>query len=205
MRLSLVPMSLAAVFATIGTVAAQPAHPHGPGQGNPAGTPAGTPEAAPGVPAPRQLNQADRKFLQAATAGGMAEVEFAQLAHRMSKDTGIKEFAQRMIREHQDANKRITTLARNAGLPPMQGLDSEHKAVYDRLSKLQGAAFDRAYIDSQIVDHQVMAQLLEYELGSGQDKELKALAAELLPSILDHLQTADAVLAGLYRSVAKQP
>lgn len=203
MRL-LIPMSLAAFSAMVGTVAAQ-APQHGPGPGNPAGTPPGTREAAPAVPAPRQLNEADRKFLQAATTGGTAEVEFAQLAGRVSKSTGVKEFAQRMVRDHQEANKRIATLARNADLPPIPALDPDHKVVIDRLSKLQGATFDRAYIDSQIVDHQVMAQLLEYEIGSGQDKEVKGLAAELLPSILDHLQTADAVLAGLTTTVPKQP
>jgi putative membrane protein len=157
------------------------------------------------VPAPRQLNEADRKFLKTATTGGEAEVEFAQLADRMSRNTGIKQFAQRMIREHQEANKRLATIARNAGLPPVQGLDPDHKAINDRLSKLQGATFDRAYIDSQIVDHQIMAQLLEYEIGSGQDPELKGLAAELLPTVLEHLQTADAVLSTLAPTVAKQP
>jgi putative membrane protein len=198
-------MSLAALVAALCTSWAQTPQPHGGVQGNPAGTPAGAREAAPGVPAPRQLNEADRKFLQAATKGGTAEVEFGQLAGRMSTNTTIKEFAQRMVRDHQEANKRITALARNAGLPPMQGLDPDHKTAYDRLSKLQGAAFDRVYIDSQIVDHQVMAQLLEYEIGSGQDKDIKDLAAEVLPSILDHLQTADGVLAGLTTTVAKQP
>jgi putative membrane protein len=205
MRLCLVSTLLVTAFAMSSTVAAQPTQPHGTGQGNPAGTPPGTREAAPGVPAPRQLNEADRKFLKAATMGGAAEVEFAQLAERMSRNSDIKRFAQRMVREHQEANKRIATIARNAGLPPMQGLDPDHKAIFDRLSTLQGAAFDRAYIDSQIVDHQVMAQLLEYEIGSGQDPELKGLAAELLPAILEHLQTADAVLSTLGQTVAKQP
>jgi len=204
MRL-LIPMSLAAFLATLCMGAAQTALPHGPGQSNPAGTPGGTREAAPGVPAPRQPNQADRTFLRAATMAGTAEVEFSQLAGRMSKNQGVKEFAQRMVRDHQDANKRVGVLAKNAGLPLLQGLDPDHKAVHDRLSKLQGIAFDRGYIESQIVDHQTMAQLLEYEIGSGQDKESKDLAAELLPSILDHLQAADVVLASLTGSTTKQP
>lgn len=204
MRL-LLPMSLAAFFAMLCTGAAQTAPPRGLGQGNPAGTPAGTREAAPGVPAPRQPNQADRTFLRAATMGGTAEVEFGQLAGRASTNVGVKEFAQRMVRDHQEANKRVTTLAHNAGLPAMQGLDPDHKAVHDRLSKLQGAAFDRAYIDSQILAHQTMAQLLEYEIGSGQDKDIKDLAAELLPSILDHLKTAEVVLASLTGTSSKQP
>ncbi|MBV8190585.1 MAG: DUF4142 domain-containing protein [Alphaproteobacteria bacterium] len=203
MRLCLVPMSLAAAFAMPSTLAAQTAQPGGAGQGNPAGTPAGTHEAAPGVPAPRQLNQADRNFLQAAVVGGAANVEFAQLADRTSGNTGVKQFAERTLREHQGPSKRIAILARNAGLPPVQGLDADRKATYDRLSKLQGAAFDRAYIDSQITDQQLMAQLLAYVIGSGQDRELKDLATELLPTTLDHLQAAQAILGTLDSTAAK--
>lgn len=204
MRWRLVPMSLVAAAAMLTAVAAQ-TPPHGPGQGNPAGTPAGTPKAAPGTPAARELNQADRAFIAAAMAGGIAEIEFAQLAERTSRSAAVKQFAQRMLREHQEADKRIADFAREAGVAPKRALDPDHKAVYDRLSKLQGGAFDRAYVDSQIVDHQVMAQLLEYEIGSGQDRELKALAADLLPAILDHLQTAAAMLDTLAPTVAKQP
>jgi putative membrane protein len=33
-------------------------------------------------------------------------------------------------------------------------------------------------------------QLLEYEIGSGQDVELKNFAAEILPAVLRHLRSA---------------
>jgi putative membrane protein len=196
-------MSLVATAAIISTGVAQTGQSQGGAHGNPAGTPAGTRHTAPGTPAPHQLNDADRKFLVAATKGGTAEVQFAQLAGRASRNADVKQFAQRMLSEHQEANRRLVALGQNAGVPPMQDLDADHKAVHDRLSKLQGAEFDRSYIASQVVDHQVMAQLLVYEIGSGQDKELKGLASELLPTILDHLQAAHAVLATLAVTAAR--
>jgi putative membrane protein len=41
-----------------------------------------------------------------------------------------------------------------------------------------------------VQDHQKAAQLLEWEIGSGQDTQLKSFAAETLPVVLQHLQMA---------------
>ena len=39
-------------------------------------------------------------------------------------------------------------------------------------------------------DHQKTAQLFEYEIGSGQDAQLKAFASDQLPVIFEHLRMA---------------
>ena len=198
MRTALIPASVAAVLSLMSAATAQTQdQPQSPAPGDPAGMPAGTRQAAPGKPAAHQPNQADRTFLHAAMLGGAAEVAFAQLAGKKSGNAKVKEFAQRMAHDHGEANKRLATLNRNDALPAVQGLDPDHKAMHDRLARLDGPAFDRAYLDSQIADHQVMAQLLEYEIGSGQDPQVKAAASQLLPTILAHLEMADALAATL--------
>ncbi|MBV8523415.1 MAG: DUF4142 domain-containing protein, partial [Acetobacteraceae bacterium] len=45
-------------------------------------------------------------------------------------------------------------------------------------------------IAGQIQDHQRTVQLLEYEIGSGQDPDLKAFASEMLLHVIQHLQMA---------------
>jgi putative membrane protein len=67
---------------------------------------------------------------------------------------------------------------------------------------MSGAAFDRAYIAGQVADHQKTAQLLEYEIGSGQDVELKTFASEILPIVLEHLQIAKDIQAQLTGSAS---
>ena len=70
-------------------------------------------------------------------------------------------------------------------------VNAEHKAMRARLVESPpGAEFDLAYVRGQVVDHQKAVQLLEYEIGSGQDVELKSFAAEILPIVLQHLRTA---------------
>ena len=65
------------------------------------------------------------------------------------------------------------------------------------LEKLSGRPFDLAYMDSQIQDHQKTAQLLEWEIGSGQDPALKKFASEALPTVLQHLRLAQDLKAQL--------
>jgi putative membrane protein len=48
-----------------------------------------------------------------------------------------------------------------------------------------------------VADHQKTAQLLEYEIGSGQDVELKSFASATLPVVLEHLRGAQEIQAEL--------
>jgi len=158
--------------------------------GNPAGVPPGTSQTAPGAPAPHQTNQQDRLFVDQASIGGMAEVEFGRLAERKSQNNAVKEFARRMVQDHTKANDQLADLAKKNGTPQAGSLDDEHRAVQMNLEKVTGHQFDLAYADSQLQDHQKTAQLLEWEIGSGQEMSLKQFASETLPIVLQHLRMA---------------
>jgi putative membrane protein len=173
--------------------------------GNPAGTAPLTPTTASGMPAPDQLNQADRLFIRQATLAGTAEVELAKLAQRAGRSPAIEGFAARMVEDHGKANERLSGLARQAGVTAPQGLGPEHRAMQERLEKLSGAEFDRAYIKGQVQDHQKAALLLVWEIGSGQDAGLKGFASETLPAVLRHLQMAQGIAAELSIEAAKVP
>ena len=155
--------------------------------GNPAGMTLGT--------GPQQPNNSDRLFVRTAAVGGMAEVELGRLAEQKSQSDAVKDFARRMIEDHGKANARLIGLAKENGIAVPDKLDDEHKSMRARLESLSGAAFDLAYIQGQVVDHQKTAQLLEYEIGSGQDVELKSLASEILPVVLGHLEMAQSIQA----------
>jgi len=173
------------------------AGPVGAQTGNPAGNLPGTPQIAPGVPAPHQPNQQDRLFVDQASIGGMAEVELGKLVERKSQNTAVKDFARRMIQDHTKANNQLVSLAKQADTPLGSSLDDEHQGVRATLEKLDGHQFDLAYIDGQVQDHQKTAQLLEWEIGSGQDMSLKRFASETLPTVLHHLQMAQDLRAQL--------
>jgi putative membrane protein len=60
------------------------------------------------------------------------------------------------------------------------------QAAIAKLEKLDGAAFDRAYVDDQIRDHDKTIALFEREVKSGKDPELKAFAEKTLPTLKEH-------------------
>jgi putative membrane protein len=167
--------------------------------GNPAVVTPGTPELAPGQPAPLTVNAADRLFMQQAAIGGMAEVALAELVLARSRDAEVEAFADRMKADHGKANAELKGIADAAGVPLPTTLDAEHRAMREQLENLSGQAFDLAYLQGQLTDHQKSAQLLTYVIGSGQDPVLKDFAGKNLPLVLEHLdmvQELQAKLAG---------
>jgi putative membrane protein len=157
--------------------------------GNPAGMTPAIPMAEPGTPAPGHPNIQDRLFVHLMATGGMAEVEAARLADSRIGDGPVREFARRMLRDHGASNDQLAQLARQDGIAWPDMLDPDHRAMQAQLQGLGGAAFEKAYLQGQIVDHQKAAQILEWEVGMGQDAQLQRHAAATLPAVLSHLQT----------------
>jgi putative membrane protein len=195
-------MRLLAAASLIATLGVMPAWSQAP---NPAGTTPGTSESAPGKPAPNQPNQPDRTFIRAAAMGGHGEVELGQLAEKQGQNSAVQNFARRMVQDHGKANEQLAHLAQAAHVPAPSTPDADSQAMRAELASLQDGAFDRAYIRGQIAAHQVTAQLLAYEIGSGQDPQLQKFAEETLPVVLHHLalaQDIDAQLTGAAAPIA---
>jgi putative membrane protein len=187
------PMRILVAISLLAFVAAAPGLAQQTGTGNPATVAPGMPQAAPGMPAANQPNQNDSLFVREATIGGKAEVELGQLAEQKGRPQGIKDFARQMVTDHGKANEQLTQLAQKANITQPHDFDEEHKAMRAQLDKLSGREFDLAYIRGQIGDHQKTAQLFEWEIGSGQDPQLKTFASQVLPIVLQHLEMARAV------------
>jgi putative membrane protein len=165
-------------------------------QGNPAGATPGT-QSDSGLPASNQPNVADRNFARAAAAGGLAEVELGGLADHNGRSPEARQFGQRMVNDHSKANNQLKELAAAANIPLPNAPGPEDQAMRERLDKMQGYAFDRDYIRGQITAHQETVQLFEYELGSGQDSQMKNFAAQTLPVLMRHLEMSQNINAQL--------
>ena len=187
MRIMLSATCLALIVS--GTAVAQVTQPPsaGPGIGNPAGTAPGTRDQTPGKPAPRRSNLADRVFALTAASGGLAEVDLANLAQQMSQSDAIKAFARQMVQDHSKANRELSEIGAQQSIPLAHDLDAEHRQARARLATLHGPQFDAEYLLLQQQDHQRTAQLLEYEIGSGENAALQTFAVETLPVVLRHL------------------
>ena len=173
--------------------------------GNPAGMAPDTKMEAPGKPAPNQTNYQDRLFAQLAGAGGMAEVEFGNLAAERAGNSGVKEFAQKMVEDHGKANDTLKGLADTSKISLPEELDPDHQQQRTELEQLDGGEFDLAYMRGQVVDHQKTAQLLVWEIGSGQSAEIQRFAAATLPTVMRHLERARDLVAELANKPPAEP
>jgi putative membrane protein len=147
------------------------------------------------APADKGMPSGDRKFVVTAAQGGLAEVELGTLAAQRASTDAVKQFGQRMASDHGKANEELKGLAQQKGVPVPTALDAKHKKLHDRLSKLSGAEFDRAYMDEMVKDHRKDVSEFRSEAERGKDPDVKAWAAKTLPTLEAHLKQAETVNA----------
>lgn len=143
-----------------------------------------------------QLSAPDEKFLMNAAQDGMTEVKLGELAKQKAKRSDVKAFGELMIVEHGKANDDLKSLASRKGLKLPEQLDAIHAGDIDRLSKLEGDQFDKAYIDGMIKDHQKDVTEFEEHSGITKDADLKAFITKTLPALKGHLDHIKGVESG---------
>ena len=129
----------------------------------------------------------DRKFLNDAALGGLTEVELGKLAVQKSSDDKVKEFGQKMVDDHTKANDQLKEVASKDNIPVPDSLDSKHQARIDKLSKLSGPQFDKAYLKDQVKDHETDVREFTNEAQNGTDPNVKSFASATVPTLQQHL------------------
>jgi putative membrane protein len=135
--------------------------------------------------------QRDTTFIAKASAGGLAEVELGQLAQTNASSEKVKQFGQRMIQDHSKGGEELSKIAIQKGITVPTALDAKAQATKDRLSKLTGVEFDRAYMRDMVKDHREDVAEFTKEANGGDDPEVKAFAAKMLPTLKEHLKMAE--------------
>jgi putative membrane protein len=135
--------------------------------------------------------------MKEAAAGNLAEVQLGQLAQQHAASDAVKQFGKRMETDHQKALDELKQLASQKGVALPTALDRSHQALYDRLSKLNGADFDRAYMKEMVKEHDKDVKAFQKEANSGKDADLKAWASQTLATIKEHQDQAKQTLTAV--------
>jgi putative membrane protein len=153
-------------------------------------TPKTTAQTPKGTSGTSAVAASDLTFAKEAAIGGMAEVELGTLAKEKASSPDVKQFADRMVTDHSKANDELKQWAqqKNATLPT--DVDAKHKATKDRLSKLSGEEFDKAYMHEMVSDHVKDVNEFKKESTAAKDADLKAWAGKTLPTLEEHLKSA---------------
>jgi putative membrane protein len=136
-------------------------------------------------------------FVDEASALGRAEIEGATVALSKTTSTNVKEFAQKMLDDHGQANEELTKIATKKNLKVASEADLMNKVKGMALKLRSGESFDEAYANNQIVAHEQTIALFRKALREVDDPDLKAFAKAKLPTLEQHLKQAKALTANV--------
>jgi putative membrane protein len=145
----------------------------------------------------------DPQIAHIAYTAGLIDIAAAKQALAKASNKDVKTFAQDMVRDHEAVNKQALDLVKKLNVTPEDNDTSKtlSKNAVDKLAelaKLNGAAFDKAYIANEVAYHKAVDSALETTLiPSANNAELKGLLQTGLKIFQGHEQHAEHVAAEL--------
>lgn len=149
-----------------------------------------------GLSAAQAAGPTDPQIAAIVVTANQVDIDAGKVALSKAKSPDVKTFAQLMITDHSGVNKAATELVQKLHVTPESNPTSQslQKGGDDNLAalkKLSGSAFDRAYVDHEVVYHQAVLDAVDTTLiPSAQNAELKALLVKVRPAFVAHLEHA---------------
>lgn len=145
----------------------------------------------------------DPEIAAIVVTANQVDIDAGKLAESKASSNEVKDFAKLMVTDHTGVNKSATELVQKLKVTPKSNATSEslQKGGDDNLAalkKLSGKAFDKAYVDHEVVYHQAVLDAVDQTLiPSAQNAELKALLVKVRPAFVAHLEHAKKLQASL--------
>jgi len=145
----------------------------------------------------------DAQIASIVVTANQVDIDAGKLAASRATSEEVKTFARLMVTDHTGVNKTATDLAAKLKVTPQdnptsQSLKADGDKSVAHLKTLKGAAFDKAYIDREVVYHQQVIDALDKTLISGAtNEELKALLVKVRPAFVAHLEHAKRLQASI--------
>jgi len=144
----------------------------------------------------------DAQIAHIAYTADQIDIQAGQQALEKSNNNEVRAFAQDMVRDHTAVNEKALALVKKLNVTPednntSQALSKQAAAKSAELAKLNGAAYDKAYINNEVAYHKTVNDALQNTLIPGaSNSELKGLLTTGLKIFQGHQQHAEQVAAG---------
>ena len=169
-----------------------------------AGTAAAMAQTAAPPEAPATLNAIDFNFVGQANLGAPFQIDSGRLAETKATSAAIRGYAHLMVTTHIPVVDALNVILRKKNITPSNTLlHGAYDAMIFTLEADHRTAFDRNYVNGQVEYQKGNAALFEQEIQNGADPDLKELARQTLPKIVDHLHRAEKLAADAGRLAAK--
>jgi putative membrane protein len=151
----------------------------------------------------RAQGPTDPQIASIVVTANQVDIDAGKFAASKTADKAVKAFAQQMVTDHTGVNKQATALVTKLKVTPednptSQSLKAGGEKNLAALKDLKGAAFDKAYIDHEVIYHQQVLDAIDKTLiPNAKNAELKTLLEKVRPAIAAHLEHAKHVQASL--------
>ena len=145
----------------------------------------------------------DAQIAHIAYTAGKIDVDAGKQALAKSHNPAVRAFAEEMVRDHAAVNDKALALVTKLGVTPeanatSTALSAQAAQKHAELDKLDGAAFDRAYVANEVAYHNtVNGALRGLLIPSANNGELKSLLETGLVLFSEHQKHAEHLAASL--------
>ncbi len=126
-----------------------------------------------------------------AIRGDLSEIKMGELAQQKGQSDATKQFGRMLRQDHGQHLDKAKGLAQQSGVVPPSEPDAKQKAMYDKLSKLNGAQFDRQFASAMVCDHK--EDISNYRKEAHTKGPLADFAQQTIPTLEKHLRTAESL------------
>ncbi|MBL9068480.1 MAG: DUF4142 domain-containing protein [Sphingopyxis sp.] len=145
----------------------------------------------------------DAQIAHIAYTAGQIDVDAGKQALAKSHNPAVRAFAEEMVRDHAAVNDKALALVTKLGVTPeanatSTALSAQAAQKHAELDKLDGAAFDRAYVANEVAYHNtVNGALRGLLIPSANNGELKSLLETGLVLFSEHQKHAEHLAASV--------
>jgi putative membrane protein len=138
-----------------------------------------------------KLSSKGASFVKEASAGNQSEIALARLAQTKAQNSEVKNLAQMLQQDHQQAQEKLQSIAQAHGIQLDSTPSFSQRRTQAKLEKLSGADFDQQYAKDMLEDHAADIKKFQKASETIEDADVKQYAAENLPKLQTHLQHAE--------------
>jgi putative membrane protein len=138
----------------------------------------------------------DPQIAAIVVTANQVDIDAGLLASKKAASAEVRKFGDQMVTDHTAVNKSAADLVTRLKVTPQENetsraLKSGGDKNLENLKALQGAAFDKAYVDHEVAYHtQVLDALDNTLIPNASNAELKALLVKVRPAFAAHLAHA---------------
>jgi putative membrane protein len=145
----------------------------------------------------QQAKLNDAQIADIAYTAGKIDIAAGKQALAKSHDKAVRAFAQEMVRDHTTVNDQALALLKKLKVTPQdnptsEALSKDAAAKLKSFGALNGAAFDKAYVQNEVAFHKTVNGALSSTLiPDAQNPELKSLLQTALKLFTEHQAHAE--------------